>query len=508
MTASSTANYQAMARQYAAQYGVDPDVFVAQINQESGFRPDAVSPAGALGIAQFMPATAASAGVDPMDPRSALNGAARYMGQLLSKYGGSYPMALAAYNAGEGAVDKYHGVPPYSETQTYVQTIMSAAGHAPRTPVAPNDPYASGAAPTVPPAVPDSAAPGMVSPYSNVVIPKTAYAVVPGSAAYGDVLYGRRYRVVVTDGAGTAPTNVLPDTAAGQAAAQTEYTALDVSALRCTFNCVSTAFLQPVWSTVTIYNLSPETEATIIKEGYRVIIEAGYWGSQYGAIFDGDVLQVIRNKEDGTTYTLTLVAMDGDTFLAYGTSVFSVLRGENSRTVVGKIASTASVPTQLGRISPSLSTTTLPRGQAFFGKSADLIRRLAASENAAAHVEGGKLHLTKASDMPVGEVIDLSPQTGLIGVPAQQDYGASIKMLLNPRVKTYSLVHVDNSLIRNQQYDINQVPYSLDADGLYRVVRVTHVGDTRGGDWFTECETVSQTGAVPNLIANGQTGLW
>lgn len=114
---------QAYARQAAQKAGIDPDIFVRQIQQESGFSPTAKSGAGAIGIAQFMPGTAAGMGVDPADPYAALDAAARLDAQNLSKYG-SYDKALAAYNAGPGNVDKYGGVPPFEETQRYVNNIL------------------------------------------------------------------------------------------------------------------------------------------------------------------------------------------------------------------------------------------------------------------------------------------------------------------------------------------------------------------------------------------------
>jgi hypothetical protein len=121
--------YIAMARKAAEKYGIDPDIFVRQIDQESGFADDVItgarkSSAGAVGIAQFMPATARSMGVDPLNPEDALDGAARYMRQGLERYGGDYRKALAAYNAGFGNVDKYGDVPPFEETQTYVSKIL------------------------------------------------------------------------------------------------------------------------------------------------------------------------------------------------------------------------------------------------------------------------------------------------------------------------------------------------------------------------------------------------
>ena len=115
-------NYRQLARQKARKYGVPEDVFEAQIQQESGFNPKARSPAGAGGIAQIMPGTARSWGVDPMDPEAALDAAAKNMGRYIKKYG--VEGALRAYNAGEGAIEKSKG---YRETNDYVKRIMGGA---------------------------------------------------------------------------------------------------------------------------------------------------------------------------------------------------------------------------------------------------------------------------------------------------------------------------------------------------------------------------------------------
>jgi hypothetical protein len=116
--------YREMILDAAQKFNVQPVLLAAQLKAESDFNPNSVSPAGAQGIAQFMPGTAQSVGLtDPFDPRASIFAQAKLMGQLIRQFG-SIAKALAAYNAGPGAVQKYGGIPPFSETQAYVARII------------------------------------------------------------------------------------------------------------------------------------------------------------------------------------------------------------------------------------------------------------------------------------------------------------------------------------------------------------------------------------------------
>jgi len=113
-----------LVRDAALRSGLPPSLVESVARVESALRPEAISPKGALGVMQLMPATARKLDADPRDTAQNIDAGARLLRELLIKYGGDVVKALSAYNAGEGAVDRYRGMPPYRETQDYVDKVI------------------------------------------------------------------------------------------------------------------------------------------------------------------------------------------------------------------------------------------------------------------------------------------------------------------------------------------------------------------------------------------------
>ena len=124
---NSKENIETLIEKYAQKNNLDPDFIKAVVKQESGFNPDATSKCGAMGLMQLMPQTAKGLGVtDAYDPEQNIEGGVKYLKSMMNRFNNDPKLALAAYNAGPGAVQRYGDVPPYRETQNYVKNILAS----------------------------------------------------------------------------------------------------------------------------------------------------------------------------------------------------------------------------------------------------------------------------------------------------------------------------------------------------------------------------------------------
>jgi len=295
----------------------------------------------------------------------------------------------------------------------------------------------------------------------------------------------RKYRVMVIDGNDVA---------------------LDVSDLRVTFNIQKTGVQEAInYGDITIYNLSPQTECDIIKYGMRVIVEAGYNDGQYGQIFDGDVFQLMWNRENVVDYTLTLHCFDGDSQLNYNIVGMTVQASHDMRSDLLAIMKNARSPFGGGQIVADIDETPMPRGKVFFGMPKDYFRKIAKANNAQWYYADRHLSFSTLTNVPQDEAIVISPNNGLIGTPQQIEYGVQFRCLLNPAIKIQlnpMRVKLDMSTIRQQKIMIGQLPTRLDQDGIYAVSSLTHIGDTRGDDWYTDVQGFNLLGPMAAIYQN------
>lgn len=319
--------------------------------------------------------------------------------------------------------------------------------------------------------------------YNDIVPSGEFYEIKDLKGVTSDWLYGRRYRCIIDTGSGKA---------------------FDVSELRCTFEFVKSAYFEANQSVITIYNLNPDDENKLIKSGQRIIFEAGYNGDQYGKIFEGNIIQPLRSKENGVDFKLTLISMDSDRYVTYGLVGVSLVAEQSMRDAVSSCVSRAGLLTrqnygqQTGIIADQRIS--YPRGKVMFGSPTYYLNQIAKSMNASYYNEDGVVNIVSPKELSDNEIFDLSPDSGLIGSPLQTEYGISCSCLLNPRMKINSLFHLDNSKIEGHRYTPGQPVRPLDTAGIYRVIKITHKGDTRGNDWTTEIEAISQAGMLPGMV--------
>ena len=135
-----------------------------------------------------------------------------------------------------------------------------------------------------------------------------------------------------------------------------------------------------------------------------------------------------------------------------------------------------------------------------FGMSKDYLAQIAKSANATYYSEDGKVNIINIVQEPGNRIKSYGPRNGLLGTPSQNELGISCEVLLDPSVNINTFFHIDNERIAGYQYQVGQPVRSLDNEGIYRVIRLTHIGDTRGEDWKTSIEAVSQAGILPSML--------
>ena len=277
--------------------------------------------------------------------------------------------------------------------------------------------------------------------------------------------------------------------------------ALDLSQMRIQFMVRNGSVQTLKQADIRIYNLSDTTAKQIENEFTQVQLQVGY-GGNLSLIFRGTICWVYRGRLNATDSYVRIVAQDGDEAYNFAVVNQTLSAGWDPSTVYGAVAKSMS-PYGVAQGYTSISGNPAPRGKVLFGMARDRLRCLADSQQAGWGIENGSLNIVPYSTVMPGNVPVLNAQTGLLGVPEQTIQGIIVRCLLNPDVRSFGKLQIDNSAITSltvkQQLtgsDVVIVP-SKDWDGFYVAHCVTHQGDTRGNEWQTEAICVAVDGTAP-----------
>lgn len=277
---------------------------------------------------------------------------------------------------------------------------------------------------------------------------------------------------------------------------------LDLSAARCRFN-VNTADVQtPNTADVWIYNLSELTSRRIGGEFTRVTLQAGYENGNFGVIFDGTIKQVRRGRESATDTYTHIQAADGDIAYNFGI-VNQTLAAGTSPQDRAKAIGQGFTPHGVTLAPPpaDMAGGILPRGKVLYGMAREMMRDLAQSTLTTWSIQNGVVTIIPMTSYLPTEAVVITSKTGMIGLPEQTDNGIYVRCLLNPRIEIGTRVKLDNKSIQQMIFDLQytaiNLPATLAADGMYRVLVAEHRGDNRGNDWYTDLVCLSVDPTAP-----------
>lgn len=275
---------------------------------------------------------------------------------------------------------------------------------------------------------------------------------------------------------------------------------LDLSQLRIRFQVKNATTQTLKRAQIRVYNLTDDTSQKIQNEFTRVELSAGYEGN-FGLIFQGQVAQCARGKENATDTYLDLFAQDGDMAYNWSTTSWTLAQGYSPDDVYKRLLQDMSLHGITAGYKPTFTSNASVDALTCYGMTRDQLRNLANAQGCEWSIEDGKLNFIPKTNVLPGSVPFLTPATGLIGTPTQTISGITIKSLLNPIIRAGGTVQIVNKSLStvNQRVAFNagdQVA-GLDKGGYYKALQVIHEGDTRGNAWYTNmlCTAVDGTQA-------------
>lgn len=277
---------------------------------------------------------------------------------------------------------------------------------------------------------------------------------------------------------------------------------LELGQLRVKFHVIKNTLQTPNVLDATIFNLSDNTVRMIQKEFTKVQLTVGYPGA-LGIIFTGGIIQKRAGRLNPTDTYLNILASDGDQ--AYNWSVVnqSFAAGTTQTQQYQALKKTMEQYGVTGGPTPNfLGTQQNPRGKACFGMTRDYLRDFATHNDLTWSIQDGQLQLLPRTAVSADEVILVTDKTGMVGMPQLTLDGIMVRCLLNPALRINGRINLDNTSIQLPKYDlqytaINDKFPGLDPKGLYKVIGLSHMGDTRGNEWYSDMVTIACDGTAP-----------
>lgn len=297
--------------------------------------------------------------------------------------------------------------------------------------------------------------------------------------------------------------------------------------LRCRFRVVGQVVGAPTFLSARVYNPAPKTIGLIRSmptvpvttlpgaddtSSAIVQLKAGYPGN-FGTIFQGNLMQTRVGKETPVDTHIDIFAADGDWSRNWGVVNRSLAAGWTPGDVSKVIADSFATygTTQGSGLPDSVNQTPAPRGKVCFGMARDYADNLARTHGLDWFIQRQQLHwLDRATYMP-GDVVELSPDTGLLGFPQQTEFGVTARCLLNPALGNGARVRISPALIQQQEFTATAAAtpanllasVSLGTSGIFKILQLIHTGDTRGEEWWSDisCVSVDPSAAPAQAIA-------
>jgi len=277
--------------------------------------------------------------------------------------------------------------------------------------------------------------------------------------------------------------------------------------LRIQFEITKTASRTPNTARIRIFNLTPDHENQIRGEYDEVLVNAGYEGAQL-QIFRGNIRHFFRPRED-QDFISDIDAADGDRAFRNASVNTTFPAGTTPDQMVDHVVEKL---TGITKGYTALKGAGLPRGKVVSAPAPKILDRVAKQSDARWSFQDGKLEIVPADSTLPTEAIVLSSETGLLGTPVVDDKGIKAKCLLNPRIRVNGKVKIDNNLFKARiaqqrvakpgakaprKPPTRRNLVRLDPEGIYKVTRVVHKGDTRGDEWTTEIDCVALDKSIP-----------